>query len=217
MIVFLPSFVGLLLIVAVLVLLLGVIGFGKILWFILIGGFVLIGFRLLPSCSVILLLLPGVLVFLRTLLVLIKNSAKLGFPTFAALGKGRPALMNSNSECDGWLPRLGEFSLPALTGDMLFEVVKRKSATAGSSDGVGVSLRCYLLLGFDGLARILYKVEDLGVWPDGLLDAYIAMIPKVDGDATPLDQLPVVYRVWASARMLQLEPWFRSWVPSCVF
>ena len=23
--------------------------------------------------------------------------------------------------------------------------------------------------------------------------------------------------IWASARMLQLEPWFRSWVPSCVF
>ena len=44
-------FVGLLLIVVVLVLLLGVIGFGKILWFILIDGFVLIGFRLLPSCS----------------------------------------------------------------------------------------------------------------------------------------------------------------------
>ena len=33
----------------------------------------------------------------------------------------------------------------------------------------------------------------------GLLDAYIAMIPKTDGDATPLGQrplsvLPVVYR-----------------------
>ena len=75
---------------------------------------------------------------------------------------------------------------------------------------------------FDGLAKILTKVEDLGVWLDGLLDAYIAMIPKVDGDATPLGQrplsvLPVIYRIWASARMLQLEPWFRSWVPFCVF
>ena len=41
--------------------------------------------------------------------------------------------------------------------------------------------------------------------PDGLLDAYIAMIPKADGDATPLGQrpvcvLPVVYRLWASVR-----------------
>ena len=33
----------------------------------------------------------------------------------------------------------------------------------------------------------------------------------------PLCVLPVVYRVWASARMMQLEPWFRSWVPDSVF
>ena len=55
-----------------------------------------------------------------------------------------------------------------------------------------------------------------------LLDAKIAMIPKSGGDATPLGQrplcvLPVVYRIWASTRMMQLEPWFRSWVPSSVF
>ena len=27
----------------------------------------------------------------------------------------------------------------------------------------------------------------------------------------------MVYTVWASARMMQLEPWFRSWVPDSVF
>ena len=48
------------------------------------------------------------------------------------------------------------------------------------------------------------------------------MIPKTDGDATPLGQrplsvLPVVYRIWASARMVQLDDWFRSWVPDSVF
>ena len=66
------------------------------------------------------------------------------------------------------------------------------------------------------------KVEDNGVWPEGLLDAHIAMIPKTDGDATPLGQrplsvLPIAYRIWASVRMLQLEDWFRSWVPDSVF
>ena len=70
--------------------------------------------------------------------------------------------------------------------------------------GVGGSLRCFLFLGMMRLARILSKVEELGVWPDGLLDAYIAMIPKTDGDATPLGQRPlsvllIVYRIWASA------------------
>ena len=39
---------------------------------------------------------------------------------------------------------------------------------------------------FDGLARILSCVEDFGIWPDGLLDAYIALIPKVDGEILPL-------------------------------
>ena len=29
--------------------------------------------------------------------------------------------------------------------------------------------------------------------------------------------LPVVYRIWASARMGHLEGWFRSWVPGSVF
>ena len=66
---------------------------------------------------------------------------------------------------------------------------------------------------FDGLARIHSKVEETGVWPEGLLDAYIALIPKSDGNATPLGQrplsvLPVVYRIWASARMVQLEVGF---------
>ena len=75
---------------------------------------------------------------------------------------------------------------------------------------------------FDGLARIFSKVEDAVVWPEGLLDAYIAMIPKTDGDATPLGQRPpsvltIAYRIWVSVRMLQLEDWFRSWVPDSVF
>ena len=76
--------------------------------------------------------------------------------------------------------------------------------------------------GVEGLARILAKVEDFGIWPDGLLNAYIAMIPKADGDATPLGQrplfvLPVVYCIWASSRMGQLDGWFSSWVPDSVF
>ena len=75
---------------------------------------------------------------------------------------------------------------------------------------------------FDELARILTKIEEVGGWPQGLLDAYIAMIPKTDGDATPLGQrplcvLPVVYRTWASARVGQVQDWFRSWVRESVF
>ena len=68
----------------------------------------------------------------------------------------------------------------------------------------------------------LLRIEETGIWPDGLLDAYISMIPKAGGDATPLGQrplsvLPVVYRLWASTRMGQLADWFQSWVPASVF
>ena len=113
--------------------------------------------------------------------------------------------------------------LPRLTGSLLADVVRKKKATAGGLDGWGWrEFKVLPVSWFDGLARILSCVEDFGIWPDGLLDAYIAMIPKVDGDAAPLGQrplsvLPVVYRIWASARMGQLQDWFRSWVPDSVF
>ena len=106
---------------------------------------------------------------------------------------------------------------------MLADVVHRKGVSAGGLDGWGWrEFKVLPLSWFDELARILTKVEDLGVWPDGLLDAEITRIPKTDGDATPLGQtplcvLPVVYRIWASARMGQLDGWFMSWVPDAVF
>ena len=109
-----------------------------------------------------------------------------------------------------------------MIGDDLFQVVRCKTATAGSLDGWGWrDLQSLPVPWFDGLARILAKVEELGVWPAGLLDAYIALILKVGGDSTPLGQrplsvLPVVHRIWASARMKQLEGWFQSWVSSSV-
>ena len=59
---------------------------------------------------------------------------------------------------------------------------------------------------FDGLRL----VKESGVWPDGLLDACMVTIPKAEGNATPLGQrpfsvLPIVYRLWATARLV--------WVP----
>ena len=146
-----------------------------------------------------------------------------GFPIFVALGKGIPALMNSIARLMAGFHFSLKFFLPRLTGQMLADVVQSKSATAGSLDGWGWrELKVLPVSWYDGLARILTKVEDIGDWPDGLLDAYIAMIPKTDGDATPLGQrplsvLPIVYRVWASTRMVQLEEWFKSWAPDSVF
>ena len=144
-------------------------------------------------------------------------------PYFCRSGQREASLEEFDCEVEGWLPLLPEVSLPCLTGQMLADVVQRKGVTAGSLDGWGWrELKVLPVSWFDQLARILTKVEDFGIWLGGLLDAYIAMIPKNDGDATPLGQrplsvLPIVYRVWASARMSQLEDWFKSWVPDSFF
>ena len=58
--------------------------------------------------------------------------------------------------------------------------------------------------------------------PQGLLDTYIAMIPKAEGGSTLLGQraccvLPVVYRLWDSIRLAHIQDWFYSWVPDSVF
>ena len=69
---------------------------------------------------------------------------------------------------------------------MLADVVQRKGATAGGLDGWGWrELKVLPVSWYDGLARILCKVEETGVWPEGLLDAFIAVILKTDSDATP--------------------------------
>ena len=148
---------------------------------------------------------------------------KAWLPYFCRSGQRETSLDDFGFEVDGWLLLLPEVQLPRLTGQMLADVVQRKGVTAGGLDGwEWRELKVFPVSWFDGLARILTKVEDIGVWPDGYLDAYIAMIPKTDGNATPLGQrpltvLPVVYWVCASARMSQLDAWFKSWVPDSVF
>ena len=88
---------------------------------------------------------------------------------------------------------------------MLADVVQRKGATASSLDGWE-------------WRELVPRLRMLGF---GLM-AYIDLIPKADGDATPLGQrplsvLPVVYCIWASARMVQLEDWFRFSAPDSVY
>ena len=116
---------------------------------------------------------------------------KAWLPYFCRPGQREASLEEFALEVDEWLPLLPEVHLPRLTGqvlaDDLFQVVRCKGATAGGLDGWGWrEFKVLPLSWYDELARILAKVEDLGVWPDGLLDAHVTMIPKTDGDATPL-------------------------------
>ena len=76
---------------------------------------------------------------------------------------------------------------------------------------------------FSGLAILLELVETSGVWLQGLLDAYIAMIPKggwrfySSGSTAPFSVLLVVYRLWASLRLGHLREWVEGWLPKSVY
>ena len=102
------------------------------------------------------------------------------------------------------------------------EVAKSKKSTLGGLDGrVWNEVKALPLPWFSGLAISLELVESTGVWPQCLLDTFFAMIPKADGDSTPLGQrplsvLPVVYRLWASIRLGHLREWVEGWLPKSV-
>ena len=122
-----------------------------------------------------------------------------------------------------FLPQEPQFDLPRITGRDLQEVARAKKSTAGGLDGWAWNeIKALPLPWFSGLAVLLELVESAGVWPQGLLDAYIAMIPKADGDSTPLGQrflsvLPVVDRLGASLRLGHLREWVEVWLPKSVY
>ena len=106
------------------------------------------------------------------------------------------------------LPQEPQFDLPRIAGRDLQETARAKKSTAGGLDGWAWNeVKALPLPWFSGLAILLKLVVTIGVWPRGLLDAYIAMIPK------PL----VVYRLWASLRLGHLHEWVEGWLPKSVF
>ena len=91
------------------------------------------------------------------------------------------------------LPQVALLDLPILTGEELYEAAMAKKSTAGGLDGWAWNeIKALSLSWFVGLALVPRQVEAAGRWPQGLFDAYIAMIPKAEGDSTPLDSAPYV-------------------------
>ena len=91
------------------------------------GGFVLIWFSQLPFSSVRLILHLLVLVYLLIQPKLMRNSEKACLPYFCRSGQRDTSLEEFDRQVEGWLPLLPEFELPRLTGQMLADVVQRKS------------------------------------------------------------------------------------------
>ena len=109
------------------------------------------------------------------------------------------------------LPQKPHLDFPRITGRDLQEVAGAEKSTAGGLDGWDWNeIKALSLLWFSLLAILPELVEISVVWPQGLLDAYIALTPKADGNFTslgqrPLSVLPVVCRLWASFRLGHLR------------
>ena len=87
------------------------------------------------------------------------------------------------------------------------EVARAKKSTGGGLDSWAWNeTKALPLPWFSGLAILLNLVETTGNWPQGLLDACVAMIPKADGDSTPLGQ-----------RTLSVPPVVHQRLPRSVF
>ena len=75
------------------------------------------------------------------------------------------------------LPQETYLDLPRIAGRDLQEVACAKKSTAGGLDGWAWNeLKALPLPWFSDLAILLELVETSGVWPQGLLDAYNAII-----------------------------------------
>ena len=106
-----------------------------------------------------------------------RSFVRLGSCFFCRVGRGIANLDAFDAAIRDWLPVLPGVFLLRLTGELLPEVVKRKGVAAGSLDGWGWrEMKALPVPWFDKLADVLAPVVELGVWPEGLLDACIAMI-----------------------------------------
>ena len=110
------------------------------------------------------------------------------------------------------LPRC-DFPCAEWTKERVVEVLRH--FRDGTSPGVrGIPVGVWKSLPepfFQAVADLLGRVETVGEWPDELVKAYVAMIPKASGGTRPQDQRPitvldVVYRIWAKGIVLTWAP-----------
>eukprot|EP01059_Diplonema_ambulator_P016454 TRINITY_DN27_c0_g1_i7.p1 TRINITY_DN27_c0_g1~~TRINITY_DN27_c0_g1_i7.p1 ORF type:complete len:1597 (+),score=259.00 TRINITY_DN27_c0_g1_i7:2453-7243(+) len=107
---------------------------------------------------------------------------------------------------------------PLLSGDMLREVLDRKSSRGAcgvdgwrNSELKNLPQQC-----LEDLATFLNLVEETGTWPVALTKALVTPIPK-DESREPLKHRPItvtscVYRLWACARLREILKWQETWI-----
>ena len=127
-------------------------------------------------------------------------------------------------DVDPFLQRFGTYvqthncQLSPLTVDAIREIAQKKSSqTSCGVDGWRMreiaALPDPLLSAF---VEVFDAIEEHGIWPDGVLDSLVTLIPKGEG-SDPLKLRPItvtsaLYRIWASARLKDVLRWQEKWI-----
>ena len=113
------------------------------------------------------------------------------------------------------------FHMPDITPQQLQEAAKRmRNRSVAGADGWRVrEIKTMPEQFFQDLAKIVNKFEQHDYsWPQALAKAWIAAIPKTKreaGDIRPIAVLPVLHRLWSSARGAVLRDWLNKLQPVC--
>ena len=107
-------------------------------------------------------------------------------------------------------------AMQPLTGWQLRGAGLSMGEKAGGADGLQTAdWRHWPMQHWNMLAEVVALCERLGRWPQQLLQAHVALLPKggkpVAGlQARPITVLPLVYRAWGKARAKQLKVGFEA-------
>lgn len=107
------------------------------------------------------------------------------------------------------------FDIPNITSDDIRKMAKKMVGKASGPDGFAAQQ--LVLLPEDALARLaqlLSAIETQGRWPQPLLHWKVTFLPKPRppgqvaglGDVRPIAVGPVIYRLWSSLRLKQVQP-----------
>ena len=108
--------------------------------------------------------------------------------------------------------------LPPITTDAILKLLSQLKPSSPGADAWRIEeLQSLGPKSIDFLVQLYNLVEQIGKWPQNLLEVLVASLQKNSGE-TPLDIRPIsltshIYRLWAKLRWQHLQEWHMSWCP----
>ena len=139
--------------------------------------------------------------------------------------KSEPTWKDFQARFGSHVPQRCNGAVDPLTADILRATLGRMSNSAslgagGWSVGELKQLPDQLL---EMICQLCHLIEQTGRWPEALSLGLITPIvkdelrPLTAGNTRPITVMPLLYRLWASARVRQLLDWQQQWISPCVY